>query len=141
MASPTITLVSRLILEHNNHILFLEQTDRNGGKFSLPGGKVDDGETPLAALFRECKEEADIELKAENIELAHVLYRRKKTETIVVMYYKALAWQGTVVSKEPKKFKKVTWCAWNNLPKKISTVTAFVLQQYQQGIVYSEIMQ
>ncbi len=36
---PTVMIV-RLLLEEEGKILFLSQTLKNGGRFSLPGGKV-----------------------------------------------------------------------------------------------------
>jgi 8-oxo-dGTP diphosphatase len=139
MASPRTILVSRLILEHQGQVLLLAQTVRNGGKHALPGGKVDAGETPITGLIREAKEEADIDISPETLQLVHVLHRQKNEETMIVMYYKTNKWQGGLVSKEPKKFKKAVWFPILQLPKNISKITKSVLEQYRRGVIYSEI--
>lgn len=138
MAASHTILVSRLILEHQGKVLLLAQTAKNGGKHTLPGGKVDVGETPITALIREAKEEADIDISPETLKLVHVLHRQKSEATLVIMYYKTNKWQGGLVSKEPKKFKKTIWFPILDLPKNISKITKSVLEQYRSGVLYSE---
>lgn len=135
---PRIILVSRLILEHRGRVLLLEQTARNGGKYALPGGKVEDNETPITALIRECREEANVTLLPENLELVHVLHRTKKDEVLIVMYYRTTHWHGVPTAREPKKFKEAKWFLWEHLPEHFSQVTRGVLEKYQQNISYSE---
>lgn len=141
MATPRVVLISRLILENRGQILLLGQTTQNGGKYALPGGKVEANETPMQALIRECKEEADIDLSEDNLKLVHVLHRHKTNETLLVMYFKAVHWQGSLISKEPKKFKKTGWFLLNNLPKNLSRTTKSVLELFHKGVNYSEVTQ
>lgn len=141
MATPRVVLISRLILENRGQILLLAQTTKNGGKYALPGGKVEVDETPTQALIRECKEEADIDLNEDNLKLVHVLHRYKSNETLLVMYFKAVHWKGSLTSKEPKKFKKAEWFLLNNLPKNLSRTTKSVLELFHKGINYSEAKQ
>ena len=43
----------RLILEENGKLLFLRQTKRNGGRYTLIGGNVEEHEFAREALARE----------------------------------------------------------------------------------------
>lgn len=140
MATPRVSIITRLILENKGEILLLAQTNQNGGKFSLPGGKVEPNESPIEALVRECREEADINIKVENLRLVHVLHRQKAEEAHVVMYFKTIRWHGNLISKEPKKFKKVEWFPLDNLPKKMSKITRSVLDKFHKGVLYSEVV-
>lgn len=140
MALPRISIITRLILENKGEILLLTQTTKNGGKFSLPGGKVEANESPIQALIRECKEEADINVNVENLKLVHVLHRQKTEEVHIVMYFKTIRWHGNLMSKEPKKFKNVGWHPLDNLPQKMSKITRSVLDKFHKGVLYSEVV-
>ncbi|MDX6442359.1 MAG: hypothetical protein QOE43_2088 [Gaiellaceae bacterium] len=49
--------VSALIRDGDGRILFVQHVE---GRWQLPGGAIDPGERPAAAMQRECLEEADI---------------------------------------------------------------------------------
>lgn len=52
-----------LIIENEKIVLVKKNGGPYDGKFDLPGGSIEFGETPLEALKRELKEEIGIELK------------------------------------------------------------------------------
>ena len=56
--------VTNLIIKRENKILLVKRADNDveGGKWSIPGGKIDDGETKEVALKREIKEEMNCEI-------------------------------------------------------------------------------
>ena len=138
MPAHKVTMIARLILERRGNILFLAQTTKNGGKYSLIGGKVENHEMASEALVRESFEEAGIELKVENLRLVHVLQRQKVNETMIVLYFHSNKWTGEAQTREPKKFKRVHWCPSDNLPKNISRITKKVLVSYVKGEMFSE---
>lgn len=138
MANEEIILKARLILEQKGKILLLKQTSRNGGKYSLVGGTVENQELAIQALIRESKEEAGINLDRDSLVLVHTLHKKKGTRSRIVLYFKASKWGGTIQSLEPKKFKKVAWHDLKNLPKNMSPTVKHVLNKYRKGIVYSE---
>jgi len=137
--SQTSTIVVKVLLEKNNHWLFLVQTGKNEGRFSLPGGKVELNETPIDALIRECWEETGIKIKKESLTLFHVLYRIKdsnRSETC--FYYKSTEWQGLPTVKEKRKFKSIEWCIKDKPPLRSSPHTHQVLQLMKEEVLYSE---
>ena len=138
MAKEKFQLKVRLILEDNNRILMLRQTSKNGGKHSLIGGTVDQGEFPIDALIREAREEAGLEMEKHDLKLVHTLYKRMRSGERIVMYFKARRWKGVIASKEPKKFKKVLWVDTAELPVNTSPTVKHILGQYKLGITYSE---
>ncbi len=135
-----LTFAVRLILEDKDKMLFLRQTKRNGGRYTLVGGNVEEHEFAREALAREATEEAGIHVEPNELILVHVLHRHKlkKDETLLVLYFKAGRFHGEPESLEPKKFKDVAWFPINNLPEDVSKPTLHVLRCIRQGIIYSE---
>jgi 8-oxo-dGTP diphosphatase len=130
----------RLILEDDNKWLFLRQTKKNGGRYTLVGGNVEDHEFAREALAREAKEEAGIHVEPADMTLVHVLHRHKlkKDENYLVLYFKASRFYGEPESLEPKKFKEVRWLSLNNLPSDVSKPTLHVIDSIRKNVIYSE---
>jgi ADP-ribose pyrophosphatase YjhB (NUDIX family) len=79
----------KLFLKHRNKILMLLQKN---GRFDLPGGRVEWGESVLGALKRELKEELDYSLKKEP-ELFHIydyVSDDKKRRSVIIDYIYSL---------------------------------------------------
>jgi ADP-ribose pyrophosphatase YjhB (NUDIX family) len=135
-----LTFAVRLILEEKGKLLFLRQTKRNGGRYTLVGGNVEEHEFAREALAREAQEEAGIMVDPTGLVLVHVLHRHKlkQGETLLVLYFKATRFHGEPESLEPKKFKDVQWFPIDNLPDDVSKPTLHVLKCIRQGIIYSE---
>jgi nucleoside triphosphatase len=53
------------LIEYNNKYLFI-LTNKWNGSWSIPGGKVEEGETLTKALQREIKEETNLDINPEN---------------------------------------------------------------------------
>jgi ADP-ribose pyrophosphatase YjhB (NUDIX family) len=78
-----------LIFNENQQLLIVKPTYKEG--WSIPGGGVDDNESPKTAAVREIKEELGLDLK--NITLAGVGYtpvQEIKPETLQFVFYGGL---------------------------------------------------
>lgn len=134
------TIKVRVIMEEENKILLLEQTNENGGKFTLAGGTVEDVEFARKALIRECKEEIGIKLKASDLVVVHILHKKKIEEDRLTIYFKAAKWEKRIKCKEKKKFAAVSWVDIDNLPIRTSFTVRHVLDQIKMGSLYSELL-
>lgn len=130
---------ARIILKNLGKVLFLLQTTKQGGKYTLVGGRVEKLEFAKAALIRECKEEVGIVLNQDDLELVHVLHKKNKLNNVITLYFETSTWAGLIENKERKKFKQVAWFSLDQLPKKTSPTTRHVLEQYKLGNKYSDL--
>lgn len=66
--------VAYILIRNNNSLLLVKRSEKS--KFSnmweLPGGKIEENESPEETIIRECYEETKIKLNKENIKLVKV---------------------------------------------------------------------
>ena len=82
------------------------------GYYEFPGGKVSPGEFLLESLFREIKEELDLE-----IDLQKVIFLTNysiKIRQINLYFFTCTSWKGKIRAKEGQKFK---WVRLSDLKK------------------------
>jgi 8-oxo-dGTP diphosphatase len=132
------TLV-RLILQDGDKVLLLQQSLRNGAKYTLVGGKVQLRETPIQALIRETREECGAIVLEEDLEFIQYLYQRKASLINMILVFKATKWTGTIRHLEPHKFSAIGWFAVDALPDRITKSTRHILRHLVEGKYYSEI--
>ena len=63
---PTVTVVAVALLDADGRILLGQRPAHKhlGGLWEFPGGKIEPGETPEAAVIRELHEELGIDIRA-----------------------------------------------------------------------------
>ena len=68
-SSPARELIARAIIVQDGALLVnrSHSAKTNQEYFALPGGHVDDGESCVAALLRECREELDVEIEIQDM--------------------------------------------------------------------------
>ena len=116
----------------------LEQIPAKGGNYSLPGGRIEQYEYAKDSLIRETNEEIGIRVRANDLELAHVLHKKTTNGQRITLYFKAERWEGDVRVLEPEKFVKATWFPLTSVPTNTTSTVKHVLTEYQKGLMYSE---
>lgn len=76
---------ANILLENSRHeLLIINQTYRN--IWSVPGGVIDTGETPLEAAIREVKEEVGIIVKPEELHFTTASLRHRNAEQFTYQF-------------------------------------------------------
>jgi 8-oxo-dGTP diphosphatase len=113
MARPLIKVVAAVI-ERNGQILVGQRrkSDSHGLKWEFPGGKVERGEAPVAALARELEEELGIQAHIGR-EIVRYAHEYPKRATILLMFYSVTEFSG-----EPQSlaFERIVWEHPEKLP-------------------------
>ena len=103
------------VIERRDRRLLIGQRRRNDTsalKWEFPGGKVERGETPEAALARELKEELGATL-GKCLPIGRVVHKDAKTpEELEILFFAAAISEGDLT---PRTFEKVEWV----LPKEL----------------------
>jgi 8-oxo-dGTP diphosphatase len=132
-------LTARLLLEYREHLLFLQQTPRNGGGFTLPGGKIEGEEFAKEALIREAFEEVGIIVAHKNLKLVHITHRKIDSVVEVIFFFHCRhVWTGEPTVKEPEKFQNVVWLPMDEPPAKLTSVLTHALDAWKNGKIFSQ---
>lgn len=103
------------VIERSDRRLLLGQRRRGDTsplKWEFPGGKVERGETPEAALARELKEELGVSL-SKCVPIGRVVHRYAETpEELEILFFAAAI---SCDELNPRTFEKIAWV----LPKEL----------------------
>lgn len=109
-----IATVGGVIEDDAGRILLLKHRFRAGNGWGVPGGFLNAGEHPEAALRRELREEVGLELRA-----AHLAFIRTRKRHIEFIYH---ATSGATATLTPRNIEIVAldWFALDALPPKLA---------------------
>ena len=136
-------LVTDLMLTRENNgkkevlLALRKNTGYRDGEYELPGGHVDAGEDLMHAMVREAKEELLIDVKAEDLKIAHILHHY--TGDRVNFILTTNVYKGIPLIGEPHKCEKLEWFDINNLPVNISMKVKKSIEEINTDIFYSNL--
>jgi 8-oxo-dGTP diphosphatase len=101
-ALPTVLVVAVALIDVDGRVLIAQRPEGKqlAGLWEFPGGKVEPGERPEAALIRELREELGIEVMESC--LAPFVFASHAYESfhLLMPLYLCRRWEGTVVARE-----------------------------------------
>jgi len=129
-----------LLLVSNDSVLLLKRQNVDFGNnlFSLSGGECVYGETSANAIIREAKEELNISIKPEDLELVHTLSRNGTENNLILLFFKADKWSGEAILNEPHKHSELLWAPLNAIPDNMIPAHRQALDAIKNNIFYSE---
>lgn len=132
---------SYLILRRDNEVLLLRRfnTGYEDGKYSMPAGHVDAGETFTEALVREVAEEVGVTLRTGDVRVAHIMHRKSTVSSERVdTFFVTEKWEGEVKNMEPHKCDELAWFPLDKLPENTIPYIRHALECIDQNKFYSE---
>ncbi len=123
----------------DNQVLLLRRfnTGYEDGNYSVVAGHVDLGETVTQAAIREASEEVGVILKPQDIQVGHTMNRRSDDERID-FFAVVKSWKGEITNNEPEKCDELSWFSTDSLPSNIISYVKYAIENYQNGLYYSE---
>ena len=134
------TVVSLVFLLRSDSLLLLRRNDTGfeDGKYCLPGGHLEDGESVRQAAIRECREEIGIELAEPDLHVIGVTHYRSGSGDGVDVFLSADRWVG-----EPKAVSEcdaLRWCPVDRLPDRtIPFIRRAAVCHLKNGVWFDEI--
>lgn len=94
-----------IIRNSSGKILFgkRKNTGYEDGKWQLPAGHIEPGETPHEALIRELYEEVGIIIRQDQLDIRHIAYRKNHDRETFDIYMDVLDHTGEIHNAEPEK--------------------------------------
>lgn len=139
MPRMTFPVAVHLFLMKDNKILLLKRfnTGYEDGNYSVIAGHIDGGEDVYTAMIREAKEEADIDISTENLDIVQVMHRKKMSEERIDYFFKCVEWSGKIEIMEPDKCDELKWIEIDNLPNNTIDYIQAAIKNYKENILFS----
>src|SRR4051812_39398852 len=102
-----------IIFKRNNKIAFLlrENTKWMNGRYGLPAGKVEDGESISQAAIREAKEEVGVDIDPADLKHLLTVYRTTSVKSEPTPWldvlFEATKWRGELYNAEPHRHSEL----------------------------------
>jgi len=122
-----------IIVRLQQRILLLQRknTGFDDGKWSLPAGHVEEGESALTAAIREAEEEIGIVIPPSALKLVYTLHRKSDERTYIDLWFEAERFDGVPVNQEPNKCAGLMWSDLQNLPENTQEFVRMALNDMQ----------
>ena len=106
------------------------------GRWDLPVGKSNLGESILETAVRELREETGLRVDTRDLTLAHVIHGARGVEApdgFVTVVFAATSWSGELINAEPEKHSDVAWVEVSGIPRNFVPTTYSALTGYLSG--------
>lgn len=139
---PRYPLAVHLVLRRDDSILLLRHhnTGYRDGHYALPAGMVEDGESALAAMIRETREETGLVLASAHLQKALTMHRfaRDGHGAGIDFFFLAEGVAGEPMNAEPEKCDALGFFPMGALPNPLVPYHAAALAAIVRGERYTE---
>lgn len=130
-----------VLLVRDGQVLLTQRRDANpafDGRWHLPSGKLDGGESVLRAATREAAEEAGVLIEEADLRHVHTVHvHGSGPEPRLGLFFEARRWIGEPVNREPDKCSALGWFDLDDLPREVIDYPAAGVHAYRDSIPFS----
>ena len=134
--------VHLLLRREDGSVLMMRRanTGYEDGKWSVPAGHVDRGESSTDALMREAAEELDVRLDRSSVAFAHVMHKIDPVDSAerIDFFFTCDSWDGAPVNAEPHKCSELRWFPPVDLPAETISYVRAGIEAVQHLLPFSE---
>lgn len=114
MTAKLVLVVAAAIYNEAGEILLAQRPEGKSmaGLWELPGGKLEPGETPEAALARELKEELSIMVNPDLLKPITFASHAYESFHLLMPIFACQVWDGDI---EPREGQEIAWVSPDNL--------------------------
>ena len=136
-----VPAVNVLIVKNNKVLLSRRQNKSWGnGKLVLPGGHVEENETPTTSMVREIKEELGVNINKNHLEFLCTAVRYRTQEKTVAQIF-TINYDYNYYNNEPYQCSELVWSSILKLPKDIIDDYKIIIKEsYLNNKKYLEII-
>lgn len=126
-----------VVLERDGKIFMLRRSNTGwgDGKWTVPSGHVEKGQTIVAAAQAEAFEETTVTIAAEDLEFLHTQYLLDRYANY---YFKATKWEGEPEIGEPHLASECGWFSYEKIPEDTIVQILEVLNEVKEGNYFSD---
>ena len=106
------------------------------GTWTMPGGKLEFGESLEEAAIREVLEETGIRISEQSLEFISVANDVGKDAHFITIGFLCRQFNGEPVVKEPEEITEWKWFEFDSLPGRLFVPSSEVLENYMRKVVY-----
>ncbi len=108
LGNPVVLVAAVALVDADGRVLIARRPDGKSmaGLWEFPGGKVDPGETPEAALIRELQEELGIDTRQSCLAPLTFASHAYESFHLLMPLYVCRVWQG---APTPREGQKLAW--------------------------------
>lgn len=131
-----------ILLVRNGEVLLSKRRsgDRFDGRWHLPAGKLEAGESATAGAAREAREEIGVEIDPADLRFVHAAHViGSGLESRLGLFFETSRWTGEPANREPDKSYELRWFALTALPDNLIEYPASALRAHPTGEPYSEL--
>lgn len=129
-----------LVLKNDDKILLMKRAGSGyfDGWYSLPAGHVDGNETLKSAAIREAKEEINIDLTPDDIDLKLTMHRQGSGSEYIDTFFEVKQYQNQIRINEPDKCSELIYANPQEKEEQIIPYIQQALNAIKNNINYLE---